>query len=150
MIARARALVPARTMPARARTRARARAGWKSRTRRPAPGKAAKSSLPRHPRNKDARGPTQHASAPVDFRMDFPYLGHGIGMRPKHYGSLLAAAPPVDWLEVISENFMVPGGRPLSVLDKVRREVPVVLHGVSLSIGGSDPLDRDYLNALRE
>jgi len=82
--------------------------------------------------------------------MDFPYLGHGIGMRPKHYGSLLAAAPPVDWLEVISENFMVPGGRPLSVLDKVRREVPVVLHGVSLSIGGCDALDRAYLNALRE
>jgi uncharacterized protein len=82
--------------------------------------------------------------------MDFPYIGHGIGMRPKHYGSLLGAPPPVDWLEVISENFMVPGGRPLSVLDKVRREVPVVLHGVSLSIGGSDPLDRDYLNALRE
>jgi uncharacterized protein (UPF0276 family) len=82
--------------------------------------------------------------------MDFPYLGHGIGLRPKHYGSLLAAAPPVDWLEVISENFMVPGGRPLSVLDKVRREVPVVLHGVSLSIGGCDALDRDYLNTLRE
>ena len=82
--------------------------------------------------------------------MDFPFIGHGIGMRPKHYGSLLAARPPCDWLEVISENFMVPGGRPLTVLEKVRREVPVVLHGVSLSIGGSNPLDRDYLNRLRE
>jgi hypothetical protein len=82
--------------------------------------------------------------------MDFPFIGHGIGMRPKHYGSLLMGPPPVDWLEVISENFMVPGGRPQTVLEKVRREVPVVLHGVSLSIGGSDPLDRDYLNALHE
>src|SRR5215471_8073019 len=150
MIARARALAPARTMPARARTRARARAGWKRRTRRPAPVRAARSSPPRPPRNRDTRGPTPWRRSPFVFRMDFPYLGHGIGMRPKHYGSLLGAPPPVDWLEVISENFMVPGGRPLSVLEKVRREVPVVLHGVSLSIGGCDALDRDYLNALRE
>src|SRR5207244_9712116 len=95
------------------------------------------------------RGTGAKAPVPTDFAMDFPYIGHGIGMRPKHYGSLLGAPPPVDWLEVISENFMVPGGRPLSVLEKVRREVPVVLHGVSLSIGGSDPLDRDSLCAPR-
>ncbi len=78
------------------------------------------------------------------------FIGHGVGMRPKHYSRYLAERPPVDWLEVISENFMVKGGRPLAVLEKVRREVPVVLHGVSLSIGSVDPLNRGYLNDLRD
>jgi uncharacterized protein (UPF0276 family) len=78
------------------------------------------------------------------------YLGHGIGLRPPHYGRLLSERPPVDWFEAISENFMVRGGRPLAVLEKVRREVPVVLHGVSLSIGGCDPVDRGYLTALAD
>jgi uncharacterized protein (UPF0276 family) len=58
-------------------------------------------------------------------------------------------APPVDWFEVISENFMVEGGRPLEVLEGVRAQSPVVMHGVSLSIGSSDPLNRAYLGALR-
>ena len=78
------------------------------------------------------------------------YLGHGIGLRPRHYGRLLEERPQVDWIEAISENFMWQGGRPRSVLDKVRCDVPVVLHGVSLSIGGSDPLDAAYLGELRE
>src|SRR5258705_2314615 len=65
-------------------------------------------------------------------------LGHGIGLRPKHYGRFLAEAPPVDWVEAISENFLAPGGRPYAVLEKVRRDVPVVLHGVSLGIGSGD------------
>ena len=55
----------------------------------------------------------------------------------------------MDWFEVISENFMVEGGRPLEVLEGVRAQYPVVMHGVSLSIGSSDPLNRDYLRALR-
>jgi uncharacterized protein len=70
-------------------------------------------------------------------------------MRPKHYGRYLTERPPVDWLEVISENFLIKGGRPIAVLEKVRRDVPIVLHGVSLSIGGVDPLNRDYLRELR-
>jgi uncharacterized protein (UPF0276 family) len=78
------------------------------------------------------------------------FIGHGIGMRPKHYGRYLEERPPIDWMEVISENFMVKGGRPLAVLEKVRREVPVVLHGVSLAIGSVDPLNRTYLRELRE
>jgi uncharacterized protein (UPF0276 family) len=76
------------------------------------------------------------------------HIGHGIGLRTQHFPDLLAAPPPVDWLEVISENFMSPGGRPLAVLEKVRRDVPVVLHGVSLSIGSTDPLSAKYLDDL--
>src|SRR5437588_12340935 len=77
-----------------------------------------------------------------------PGLGHGIGLRPKHFGRLLAEQPPVDWMEAVSENYLAPGGRPVAVLEKVRREVPVALHGVSLAIGSTDPLDRPYLAAL--
>jgi uncharacterized protein (UPF0276 family) len=81
----------------------------------------------------------------------FPYLGHGIGLRLPHHGQFTGDAPPrVDWLEVISENFMVSGGRPLHVLDTVRARYPVVLHGVSLSIGSTDPLDGCYLDALAQ
>jgi uncharacterized protein len=76
------------------------------------------------------------------------YLGHGVGLRTKHFASYLAAPPPVDWLEAISENFMAPGGRPIAVLEKVRRDVAVVLHGVSLSIGSVDPLSERYLDDL--
>ncbi len=78
-----------------------------------------------------------------------PDLGHGVGLRPKHFGRLLGEPPPVDWMEATSENFMAPGGRPLAVLERVRREVPVVLHGVSLSIGSTDPLNERYLTELR-
>ena len=79
--------------------------------------------------------------------------GHGIGLRTQHYGRFLAEPleeerPAVDWLEVISENFLIAGGRPLAVLERVRRDYPVAMHGVSLSIGGSDPLNTEYLHAL--
>lgn len=76
------------------------------------------------------------------------HLGHGIGLRTRHFASHLEARPPVDWLEAISENFFSPGGRPIAVLEKVRREVPVVLHGVSLSIGSTDPLSETHLDDL--
>jgi len=86
----------------------------------------------------------------------FPHLGHGIGLRPPHYQPLLRALRaartpaerPVDWVEIISENFMVEGGNPRAVLRQVRAEVPVVMHGVSLSLGSVDPLDGRYLDAL--
>src|SRR3989442_2573144 len=77
------------------------------------------------------------------------HLGHGVGLRSKHYGRFLAERPRVSWIEAISENFMGVGGRPQAVLEKVRRDFPVVLHGVSLSIGSVDPLDAAYLEALR-
>jgi hypothetical protein len=75
-------------------------------------------------------------------------LGHGIGLRPPHYAAVLDGAPAVDWFEVITENFMVEGGNARRVLRAVRERWPVVLHGVSLSLGSVDPLDSDYLARL--
>jgi len=72
-----------------------------------------------------------------------------VGLRREHFERVLSAPTRVDWFEIISENFMVKGGRPLFVLDRVRRDYPVVMHGVSLSIGSTDPLDSDYLERLR-
>ncbi len=76
------------------------------------------------------------------------YLGHGVGLRREHHDEVLLDAGATDWFEVISENFMAVGGRPRAILHAVRRERPVVLHGVSLSIGTSDPLDERYLADL--
>ncbi|HTT07828.1 MAG TPA: DUF692 domain-containing protein [Gammaproteobacteria bacterium] len=78
-----------------------------------------------------------------------PYLGFGLGLRPDHYETILNEHPAVDWFEIISENYMVAGGKPLHMLDRIRADYPVVMHGVSLSIGGSDPLDREYLKQLK-
>jgi hypothetical protein len=77
-----------------------------------------------------------------------PWLGHGVGLRRDHFDRVLAGPSRVDWFEVISENFMVAGGRPLDVLTRVRERYPVVLHGVSLSIGSTDALDQAYLDRL--
>ncbi len=76
------------------------------------------------------------------------FLGHGVGLRRDHFERVLSAPTGVDWFEAISENFMVPGGRPLDILTRVRRDYPVVLHGVSLSIGSTDPIDDGYLERL--
>jgi uncharacterized protein (UPF0276 family) len=78
-----------------------------------------------------------------------PFLGHGVGLRPKHYPAILDDGMRADWFEAISENFMIRGGRPLHVLERIRAERPIVLHGVSLSIGATDPLNRTYLAELR-
>jgi uncharacterized protein len=75
-------------------------------------------------------------------------LGHGIGLRTKHFAHFEAEASPVDWVEVVTENFMADGGRPIAVLEKVRRDTPVVLHGVSLSIGSMEPIPASYLADL--
>jgi uncharacterized protein (UPF0276 family) len=81
-----------------------------------------------------------------------PYLGVGVGLRSPHYPAILERAERdrlgVDWFEALSENYMVRGGRPLRMLDAVREHAPMVLHGVSLNIGSSDPLDEDYLREL--
>jgi uncharacterized protein len=78
-----------------------------------------------------------------------PYLGHGIGLRPPHFPQLWDGTARVDWFEAISENYMVDGGRPRAALERARALAPVVLHGVSLSIGSTDPLDEAYLAALQ-
>jgi uncharacterized protein (UPF0276 family) len=76
--------------------------------------------------------------------------GFGLGLRPSHYEAILGESHPIDWLEIITENYLVPGGKPLHHLERIRSRFPVVMHGVSLSIGSTDPLDREYLSAVRE
>lgn len=76
-------------------------------------------------------------------------LGFGLGLRPVYYQEIFEKKPPVDWFEIISENFMVPGGRPLSILERIRGVYPIVMHGVSMSIASTAPLDFDYLRALK-
>ncbi len=75
--------------------------------------------------------------------------GFGLGLRVEHYQNFLEQQPRVDWLEMTSENFMVPGGKPLFYLDAIRSCYPMVMHGVSLSIGSCDPLDMQYLGELK-
>lgn len=82
-------------------------------------------------------------------RLGLPALGFGLGLRVPHYRYVLDQHPEVDWFEVISENYLDSGGYPRHVLDRVAERHPVVLHGVSLSIGSTDPLDFDYLHRLR-
>jgi uncharacterized protein (UPF0276 family) len=82
-------------------------------------------------------------------RLGLPNLGFGVGLRSAHYEHILAHRPAVDWFEVVSENFMDSRGRPRHVLDEIVARYPVVAHGVSLSIGSTDPLDRDYLARLK-
>jgi uncharacterized protein (UPF0276 family) len=86
----------------------------------------------------------------ADSMVVVPDLGHGVGLRREHFDRVLSDRTRVDWFEVISENYMVKGGRPLQVLERVRRDYPLALHGVSLSIGSADPLDRAYLDRLRD
>jgi uncharacterized protein len=79
-----------------------------------------------------------------------PLNGFGLGLRPPHYAALLEEPHRVDWLEIITENYLVPGGKPLDYLERIRNRFPVVMHGVSLSIGSTDPIDRDYLAEVRQ
>lgn len=88
-------------------------------------------------------------SHPVSNRFGLPRLGVGLGLRTVHYSHILRERPAVDWFEIISENYMSTAGRPLDVLDAIAEQYPVVMHGVSLSIGSRDPLDRKYLTELR-
>ena len=83
-------------------------------------------------------------------RWGYPDLGFGIGLRSVHYEHILENNPKIDWFEILSENYMDTGGRPLWILDRVAERYPVVLHGVSLSVGSVDPIDFDYLRKLKE
>jgi hypothetical protein len=79
-----------------------------------------------------------------------PFLGYGLGLRTEYYDVILDQLPEVDWFEIISENYMVDGGKPLHYLDRIREHYPIVMHGVSLSIGGTDPLNKNYLKHLKQ
>jgi uncharacterized protein len=76
-------------------------------------------------------------------------LGFGLGLRVDHYEAILADHPEVDWFEALTENYLVPGGKPLDNLMRIRERYPMVLHGVSLSIGSTQPLDRAYLAQVK-
>jgi uncharacterized protein (UPF0276 family) len=78
-----------------------------------------------------------------------PVQGFGLGLRTEHYAEFQRRGKTVDWLEILSENYLVPGGRPLHHLDRIRADHPMVMHGVSMSIGGTDALDLDYLRDLK-
>lgn len=76
-------------------------------------------------------------------------LGFGLGLRPVYYRDILERDPAVDWFEIISENYMIRGGRPLAILDRIRASYPIVMHGVSMSLASADRLDLDYLTELK-
>ncbi|MEW7975323.1 MAG: DUF692 domain-containing protein [Candidatus Thiodiazotropha endolucinida] len=78
-----------------------------------------------------------------------PFLGYGLGLRRQHYDDVLESRPDVDWFEIISENYMVNGGKPLHYLSRIRELYPMVMHGVSMSIGSIEPLDYTYLKKLK-
>lgn len=79
-----------------------------------------------------------------------PFLGHGIGLRPIHYQAILDEKPKIDWLEIMTEDYLDIGGRPLYYLHQIREHYPMVMHGVSLSIGSSDPVNIDYLSKVKK
>lgn len=82
-------------------------------------------------------------------RFSLPNLGIGLGLRTVHYTHILEQSPDVEWFEILSENYMQTAGRPLYYLDRIAERYPVVMHGVSMSIGSTDPLDFEYLKELR-
>ena len=77
------------------------------------------------------------------------FLGYGLGLRTEYYDTILQNRPNVDWFEILTENYLVDGGKPVYFLDAIREHYPMVMHGVSLSIGGTDPLDMNYLAQLQ-
>lgn len=85
----------------------------------------------------------------VSPRLGYEDLGLGVGLRTAHFGYILQEHPAVDWFEIISENFVDSQGRPRWVLEQIAERYPVVMHGVSLSIGSTDPLNFDYLARLK-
>lgn len=83
-------------------------------------------------------------------RFGLPDLGFGVGLRTVHFPHILACWPQVDWFEILSENFMDTGGRPAYVLDQIAERYPVVMHGVSMSVGSTDPVNFEYLRKLKK
>jgi uncharacterized protein (UPF0276 family) len=82
--------------------------------------------------------------------MNTDFLGFGLGLRTKHFTTIINEKPAVDWFEIISENYMVAGGKPRYFLDRIRQDYPIVMHGVSMSIGSVDPVNMDYLQGLKK
>ena len=79
-----------------------------------------------------------------------PFLGFGLGLRPDYYEEILEQKPDIDWFEILTENYLIPGGKPRYYLHKIREHYPIVMHGVSLSLGSTDFLDWDYLQQVKD
>ena len=86
--------------------------------------------------------------AAVPNRFGLPDLGLGVGLRPPHFRHITSKWPAMDWFEIVSENFIDTGGRPMHFLDQVAERYPIVMHGVSLSVGSTDPIDFGFLDKL--
>ncbi len=82
-------------------------------------------------------------------KWNLPDLGLGVGLRTVHFNHILERGPDVDWFEILSENFLDTEGRPLHVLDQIAEQYPIIMHGVSMSLGSTDPLDFEYLRKLK-
>jgi len=93
---------------------------------------------------------TEQGRTYQEILKELPNPGLGLGLRSKHFNHILEHHPAVDWFEVISENFMDSGGRPRHVLRQIAERYPVVMHGVSLSIGSTDALNKEYLTKLKQ
>lgn len=78
------------------------------------------------------------------------FLGFGLGLRTVHYEHIINERPTIDWFEILSENYMIPGGKPLYFLDQISEHYPIVMHGVSMSLGSCDPINLDYLRRLKQ
>src|SRR5882724_7076867 len=89
------------------------------------------------------------ALMPANRFNGFTDLGIGIGLRVPHYQHILSMKPTCDWFEVISENYMVDGGRPLEILDAIAEQYKIIQHGVSMYFGSADPLNREHLKRLK-
>ena len=109
---------------------------------------AARLALNNGPATPTSSSATGRDSSPSKLQ-DKPYLGFGLGLRTEHFQDVIDSEPEVDWFEIISENFMVKGGKPKYYLHKIRERYPMVMHGVSLSIGTTDPINFDYLRNLK-
>ena len=127
-------LQPRRTTSAPARTRARAKGGC---------------AVPAQEEGRAGGAEAELTPLPMGDRFGLPDLGVGVGLRTVHFGHILSKAPEVDFFEALTENFLDTGGRPRHVLDRVAERYPIVLHGVSMSIGGTDPLDLGYLRKVK-
>jgi uncharacterized protein (UPF0276 family) len=88
-------------------------------------------------------------SGVADTLLQRPYLGYGLGLRRQHYETILQEKPAIGWFEILTENYLVDGGKPLHYLERIRADYPVVMHGVSLSIGSTDPLNLEYLQRVK-
>ena len=84
-----------------------------------------------------------------DNRWNFPDLGLGVGLRTTHFSHILSTRPDIGFFEILTENYLDTGGRPLHVVDQIAEQYPIVMHGVSMSIGSTDPIDREYVAKVK-